>query len=220
MRIPLVADGVVVKFADHVLLRDFALQVGPGESVALMGPSGSGKTSLLKCLVGLAVPSAGSIEVAGSAMTGISAEKRADARRELIGTAYQTPDLLTEISVQENVAITLLFEGVGRDKALSDARRSLASVGIEHLAERGVENLSGGESQRVSLARALVRESMSLLVADEPTASLDGANAVRLAELMTGMVHERGIGAVIATHDQRVADRCDRVVELQMAMAQ
>ncbi|MFD2029083.1 ABC transporter ATP-binding protein [Promicromonospora aerolata] len=220
MRIPLSVDEVVVKFADHVLLRDFALQVDPGESVALMGPSGSGKTSLLKCLVGLTIPSAGSIEVAGSAMTGVSAAKRADLRRELIGTAYQTPDLLTEISVQENVAITLLFEGVGRDKALSDARRSLAAVGIEHLAARGVENLSGGEAQRVSLARALVRESMSLLVADEPTASLDGANAVRLAELMTGMVHERGIGAVIATHDQRVADRCDRVVELRMAMAQ
>ncbi|MBL0887144.1 ABC transporter ATP-binding protein [Myceligenerans indicum] len=215
MQPPLTVEGIEIAYGDQVLVKGFGLHVDAGESVALMGPSGSGKTSLLHCLVGLSRPAAGEIRIAGNPMTGVSAARRADARRGLIGTAYQTPDLLAEVNVAENVAITLLFEGAAREDALAAARRSLAAVGVEHLAERGVANLSGGEAQRVSLARALVRESMCLLVADEPTASLDGTNAVRLSDLMTGMVRERGIGAVIATHDQRVADRCDRVVELR-----
>lgn len=208
-------SNVAIQYGKNVVVSGFDLRVGAGEAVALMGPSGSGKTSLLQCLVGLAVPAAGEIEVGGAAMTVDDSSRRAEIRRRLIGTAYQTPDLLSELDVEENVAITMLFDGAPRAEALAVARKSLASLGVEGLASRSVENLSGGEAQRVSLARALVRESMALLVADEPTANLDGASAVRLAELMTGTVRDRGIGAVIATHDQRVADRCDRVVMLQ-----
>ncbi|MGO1561331.1 MAG: ABC transporter ATP-binding protein [Actinomycetaceae bacterium] len=214
----LLADGLVISYGGRPIVEGFSLHIRGGETVALIGPSGSGKTSILSCVVGLQVPQAGSVSVAGHALTNDVGE-RARIRRELVGVAYQTPDLLPELSVEENVAITLLFDGVPRDRAIDLARASLASVGLSSHAAKRTDELSGGEAQRASIARALVRPEVSLLVADEPTASLDAANAMAVGRLIVDRARDRRVGVAMATHDPRVAELCDRVVELRAVSA-
>lgn len=211
----LLVEGLTVTYEDRVVLQSFDMRLSVGEVVAIMGPSGSGKSTLLGCIAGLQLPNAGSITVGGHAMTGLPPSRRARLRRELIGLTLQSPDLLPELSVEENVAITLLFDGVERASALELARRSLAAVGLEGHGTKRTDEISGGEAQRVSTARALVRPTVNVLIADEPTASLDAANAESIAQLIVTRARDRGIGAVVATHDERVAAHCDRVISLR-----
>ena len=200
---------------DRVVVEGFSLRVGRGESVALMGPSGSGKSSILSCVVGMQRPSSGRVLVDGQDMSGARAGRRARLRRELVGVAYQDAGLLPELSVAENVAVTLLFDGVPRSKALSMASDSLAAVGLTDHVDKPVAQISGGQAQRVSIARALVRPSAVLLVADEPTASLDQDTAADIISLLGERVHDTGVGALIATHDPAVAAACDTVIDLR-----
>lgn len=218
-RVSLDVEGLAVAYAGRPVVQDFGIVVGRGEVVALTGPSGSGKSSILSCVVGVQVPDRGRVTVAGVEVTGLRVAKRAELRRTLIGIAYQSPGLLPELTIEENVAITLLFDGMSRSEALDAARASLHAVGLEGHGGKRVDEISGGEAQRVSLARALVRDSAALLVADEPTASLDAQNAVAVAELMVDRVRQRRIGALLATHDERVAGLCDRVVDLRSMVA-
>lgn len=212
---PLRVRGLDIAY-DQPVVSGFDLQIQSGECVALMGPSGSGKSSIIACVVGMQTPQAGSIEIGGVPM-GASAAGRARLRRELMGISYQNPGLLPELTVAENVAVTLLFEGQARESALGASVDSLARVGLEDHAEKLIHQISGGQAQRVSLARALVRSTAVLLVADEPTASLDPVTAAEIAQLLVTRVRERGMGALLATHDPRVADTCDRVIDLRNA---
>ncbi|MDQ2758636.1 MAG: ATP-binding cassette domain-containing protein [Actinomycetota bacterium] len=191
------------------------LEIRAGEAVAVMGPSGSGKSSLLACVTGMLVPSTGQVEVGGRVISMMSSSQRAAVRREALGLVYQGADLLPELSVEENVALTILFDGQGRARALTRAREALAQVGLAEHAGKRTDEISGGQAQRVALARALIRPSMQLLVADEPTASLDAANARQMTGLLLERTRACGAGALVATHDRSVADACDRVVELR-----
>lgn len=212
---PLSVHQLSISYHHRPVVNELSFELGAGETVALMGPSGSGKSSILNCIVGMQLPQEGRVEIAGQPMTVPSAGSRARLRRERIGVTYQSPGLLPELDIQENVAITLLFDGVDRDEALDAARASLSSVGLDGHADKGIDQVSGGEAQRVALARALVRESAVLLVADEPTASLDSETAARMADLMVQQARARRMAALIATHDDRVAQRCDRVLDLR-----
>lgn len=206
-----VIDGLTVAYGDRVVLDKIDLTVASGEVVAVMGPSGSGKSTLLNCVAGLQEADSGTVRVAGRLISGREPGRRAKIRRELIGLTLQTHDLLPELSIEENVAITLLFEGMRREESLARAWRSLDAVGLGRHATKRTDEVSGGEAQRVAIARALVRPSVALLVADEPTASLDAANAVAVADLITERVRTTDIAGLVATHDNRVAERCDRI---------
>ncbi|MGL4176533.1 MAG: ABC transporter ATP-binding protein [Dermatophilaceae bacterium] len=206
-----VARGLTVSVGDTVILptTDFALR--RGEVLAVMGPSGSGKTTLLRCVTGLVGPSGGSVSTLGVDLGAASESERARHRRTRIGLMFQDPELLPELTVGENVALLGAFDGVPRSQALRDAEAGLAEVGLHRRAGDRVGVLSRGEAQRVALARALARDSMALLVADEPTASLDAATGAGVVELVLERVRALGAAAMIATHDAGVAARCDRV---------
>lgn len=207
--------GLEVSY-DRPVVSGFDLTIEPEECVALMGPSGSGKSSIIGCVVGLQTPQAGTIEVGGVSMP-TTAAKRARLRRELVGVAYQDAGLLPELTVAENVAVTMLFDGQPREAALAASRQSLARVGLAEHTEKLIHEISGGQAQRVALARALVRATAVLLVADEPTASLDPSTASEIARLIVVQARARRMGALIGTHDPQVAQACDRVVDLRSA---
>lgn len=211
---PLHVEGMDLSYGPTPILRDVCLSVPAGHLTAALGPSGSGKSSLLRCVVGLQKPDAGDIVVAGVAMTTLDRHGRAVVRRQLIGSTTQEPGLLPELDVRDNVAITLLFDGVTRERGRSLADRALESVGLEGHGSKRIDQVSGGQAQRIALARALVRPTMQLLVADEPTANLDRHTATEMARLLRSVIDERRVGALVATHDERVADVCDSVIDL------
>lgn len=195
------------------------LHLEHGEVLALMGPSGSGKTTLLDCILGLQRPSSGSIFVFGHQFDTLSEGARSLIRRKSIGIVSQNPQLLAELSVVENVAITMLLDGMSRRRALQAGRQSLSDVGLAGAEDLRPENLSGGEAQRVALARALASPDVRLIVADEPTAALDEANVGRIADLLLRTARARGLSVLVATHDAMVAARCDRVQQLRSHLA-
>ena len=208
-------DGLEVKYGSATVLAGIDLTVSAGECVALMGPSGSGKSTLLACITGTQRPSGGRVQVGSHVMSELNTSNRARIRRTSMGLMFQTPDLLPELSVEENVALAMLFDGVPRNQALTSARASLEAVGLQQHGGKRVDEVSGGEAQRIALARALVRPEMDLLIADEPTASLDAANAQRITKLILSRVRVTGATALLATHDESVAGACDRVVRLR-----
>ncbi|QRO86960.1 ABC transporter ATP-binding protein [Kytococcus sedentarius] len=214
-----VIDALGIHYGETVVVEGFSLRVEPGECLALMGPSGSGKSSILSCLVGMQKPTSGTVTVAGREVSSLNSGQRARVRRELIGVTYQSPGLLPELSIEENVAVTLLFDGTPRGAALEKARESLAQVGLSGHEGKRVDEISGGQAQRVAIARALVRDSARVLVADEPTASLDQDNAREIALLLTQRIRSRQLAGVLATHDPLVADLFDRTVDLRDATA-
>lgn len=211
--------GLTVAYGEAIVFSSLALEVQAGRSLAVMGPSGSGKSSLLGCVTGVVTPTAGEVVVAGEQVTGLSRGRRATARRRLMGMIYQEAMLLPELDVVENVAVTLIFDGVSRSRALGQARERLSELGIGDLADRRLDEISGGQAQRVAVARALVRPEVRLVVADEPTASLDHDNAQRATELLLDQARRVGAGVLLATHDREVARRCDAVLDLRSPVA-
>lgn len=131
-----------------------------------------------------------------------------------MGLIFQNADLLPEFSAIENVAFTLLFDGVPRRDALRLASAALDAVGLAHRRDADPRTLSGGEAHRVAVARALVRPEIALVIADEPTAALDATNASEITELLLNIARDRGAAVILATHDLAVAQRCDRIVQL------
>ncbi len=213
----LVTEGLTRSFTQGGqtidVLRGVELTVGAGEIVALVGPSGSGKSTLLQAVGLLEGGFAGSIRIAGSEAARLSAHGRTEVRRDHLGFVYQFHHLLPDFNALENVVLPQLVHGATRDSADARAASLLTALGLEQRLTHRPSQLSGGEQQRVAVARALANRP-SLVLADEPTGNLDEQTAdVVLAEFLR-LVREEGSAALVATHNERLARRMDRVVRL------
>lgn len=194
------------------ILRDVSLSIDAGQSVAIVGPSGSGKTSLLMVVAGLEQATSGRVKVAGNDFSSMSEDALALARGASIGIVFQSFHLVPTMTAQENVALPLEFRG--ENDAFERAAELLGEVGLSHRLTHFPAQLSGGEQQRVALARALVTRPR-LLLADEPTGNLDGKTGRQIVELLFSMQARRGATLVLVTHDERLAERCQRIVRME-----
>ncbi|MFC7217358.1 ABC transporter ATP-binding protein [Streptomyces polyrhachis] len=205
-------EALTCRVPDRTLFEGVELRLGVGESVAVTGASGSGKTTLLMCALGLVKPDSGTVRIAGAALGGMSTRRLARYRRQHIGMVFQFGELLPELSPLENVALAALLGGMRRAEAYSRAARLLEELGVPGGSAR-TATLSGGERQRTAVARALIHEP-TLLLADEPTGSLDAENRVSVAELLFELPLRRNCALLLVTHDEEVAARADRRVVL------
>jgi putative ABC transport system ATP-binding protein len=194
------------------VLADVSLDVPAGQFLAIAGPSGSGKSTLLGLIAGLDQPTAGRIEVAGVDVTALDEDGLARFRRDHVGYVFQSFHLLPTLTAQENVAVPL--ELAGDPGAAARAAELLAEVGLAERAHHYPVQLSGGEQQRVAVARAMARRP-ALLLADEPTGNLDSATGKQIIELLVGMNRRLGSTLVLVTHDAALAAHADRVVTLR-----
>jgi len=197
-----------------VALDGVDITVAPGELVAIMGPSGCGKSTLLHLLCGIDTPSAGRVFLRGADLGALDAEGRAAARRTHLGLIFQAHALLPGLTVAENAALPLALAGVARRERDARAAVLLAMVGLADRAGDLPDALSGGQRQRVALARALAN-APAVVLADEPTGSLDSATASDVLDAMVGLLRAQGAALVMVTHDPRAAARADRVVRLR-----
>ncbi len=209
------ADGLTkqVSTPDHdlVIVREATFHVGSGESVAIVGASGSGKSTLLGLLAGLDVPSAGRVWIDGEDLFALDEDGRARLRGRLVGFVFQSFQLLPALSALENVMLPLELAG-SRD-ASARAGEVLGQVGLSDRLGHYPRQLSGGEQQRVAVARAFVTQP-KLLFADEPTGNLDSETGAQVIELLFRMNRERGTTLVLVTHDESLASRCDRRIAI------
>ena len=194
------------------VLTDVSLDVPAGQFLAIAGPSGSGKSTLLGLIAGLDQPTAGRIEVAGVDITALDEDALARFRRDHVGYVFQSFHLLPTLTAQENVAVPL--ELAGEAGAAVRSASLLAEVGLAERAHHYPVQLSGGEQQRVAVARAMARRP-ALLLADEPTGNLDSATGKQIIELLVGMNRRLGSTLVLVTHDAALAAHADRVVTLR-----
>ena len=194
-----------------VILRDIDLEVTPGAALAVVGASGSGKSTLLALLAGLDTPTAGTVHLDGQDLFALDEDQRAELRGRLLGFVFQSFQLLPALTALENVMLPL--ELAGRDDAEALAREMLGRVGLAERLAHYPKHLSGGEQQRVALARAFVVRP-KLLLADEPTGSLDADSGGGVISLLFEINREYGTTLVLVTHDETLAARCARVVRL------
>ena len=200
--------------ADLSLFRNLFLTVAAGEMVAVVGESGSGKSSLLHLLAALDRPTAGEVWCGAVNVTKLNAKQSAEFRNRDIGYVWQFHYLLPEFTAIENIAMPLMARGVTHKEALAAAAVWLDRVGLNGRGHHRSGELSGGEQQRVSLARALVTEP-KLLLADEPTGDLDTATAAGVFDLIQRLHREKSLASVLVTHNLEFASRCDRVLSLR-----
>jgi putative ABC transport system ATP-binding protein len=210
-RVILEAREAVLSFGETPALRGANLSLAAGEIVAIMGPSGSGKTTLLHCLAGILRPESGEIWFDGQRVDTMRETARSALRRDRFGFVFQFGQLVPELTAEENVALPLLLGRTRRASALADARAWFGRLGLEGLERRRSGELSGGQAQRVALARGLVARP-DVLFADEPTGSLDSLTGEQVMDQLVGAAREQGTTVVVVTHEPRVAAYADREV--------
>jgi len=194
-------------------LRGVSLELHKGEFTAVAGPSGSGKSTLLHLLGGLDRPTGGDIFLEGQAMSKLSKDQLAKLRLTNIGFVFQAYNLIPVLTVLENTAFVLELQGVVRNERIKRAKKILGELGIEQYADQYPNRISGGEQQRVAVARAVVGQP-SIVLADEPTANLDTATSLELIALMRRLNEEKDATFFFATHDNRLLDRVNRLITL------
>ena len=214
---PLIAvEGVCKSVTDSTgtldILRDIHFQLAPKETVAIVGASGSGKSTLLSIIAGLDTPTRGTVRLAGQDLFALDEDGRAALRAQKIGFVFQSFQLMGNLTALENVMLPL--ELADRRDARKAATEMLAHVGLSERLGHYPKVLSGGEQQRVALARAFVMQP-AVLLADEPTGSLDFATGETIMQLMFDLNREHGTTLVLVTHDRAIAQRCDRLISIE-----
>jgi putative ABC transport system ATP-binding protein len=204
------ARGIQKSFGQTPALRGASLTVPQGEIVAIMGPSGSGKSTLLHCLAGIYTPDQGVALFDGRPLNTLSEAERTRLRRTAFGFVFQFGQLVPELTAADNVALPLLLNRTKRKVAYKTADTWLDKLGIGDKGGRRTGELSGGEAQRVAVARALAL-APKVIFADEPTGSLDSLTGEKVMDLLTGLAREQGATVIVVTHDARVAAYADRV---------
>ena len=194
------------------ILRDISFELGAGQTAAIVGASGSGKSTLLGILAGLDTPTTGSVHLAGQDLFALDEDQRAAVRARHVGFVFQSFQLMPNLTALENVMLPLELAGVPNARA--QARTMLERVGLGERLQHRPKVLSGGEQQRVALARAFVVKP-DLLLADEPTGSLDHATGGAIMDLMFTLNREQGTTLVLVTHDRQLAERCDRRLTIE-----
>lgn len=201
-------------YAERPILRGVSFQLNQGERVALLGPSGSGKTTVLNCVGGVDRADTGSVTIAGHALGGLDADGLARLRRHHIGTVFQFYHLLPTLSAAENIELPLQLLGLPVQERETRVSALLQRVGISHRAAALPGQLSGGEMQRVAIARAVVHRP-ALILADEPTGSLDTATGEQVLDLLAEIVQETQAALLLVTHSPEAVKHCQRVLRMQ-----
>ena len=207
----LAAHALHKTYGSTTALAGAEFEIAAGEVVAIMGPSGSGKSTLLHCIAGIVPPDSGTGVYDGRELSAMGDVERSALRRSEFGFVFQFGQLVPELSCRENVAMPLRLDGVSRREAERRADALLEVLEVAGVAAQRPGSVSGGEGQRVAVARALVSDPR-VLFADEPTGALDSLNGERVMELLTGAARERGTAVVLVTHEARVAAYSDREV--------
>jgi len=214
MKPPLIeAVDVHVSFGETPALRGASVRADSGDFLAIMGPSGSGKSTLLHCLAGIFTPDSGEVRYAGSRLDDLPDKRRTRLRRTDFGFVFQFGQLIPELSAADNIAMPLLLNGARRAAAYRQARGWLTRLELGELGGRRTGELSGGQAQRIAIARALVT-APRVLFADEPTGALDSRTGHQIMSLLTAVARAEGTAIVLVTHDSGVAGYADRVVEV------
>jgi putative ABC transport system ATP-binding protein len=205
------ARAIVKSFGPTAALRGATIGAAKGEILAVMGPSGSGKSTLLHCLAGILTPDEGEVWFAGQRLDKLRESERSALRRDRFGFVFQFGQLVPELTAAENVALPLLLSGTRRASALAQARTWFPRLGLDGLEHRRSGELSGGQAQRVALARGMIAVP-DVLFADEPTGSLDSVTGEQVMNLLRTAAREHGTTVILVTHEARVAAYADREV--------
>jgi len=207
-------ENIARRYGDLVIVEEVELALMKGETVALLGPSGSGKSSLLHIAGLLEAPSEGEVYIGDKKTSNMNDAERTRLRRDTLGFVYQFHHLLPEFSATGNVALPQVIAGVKKGPADKEAKRLLTVLGLGERLHHQPGQLSGGEQQRTAIARALANKP-AVLLADEPTGNLDPKTSERVFDALLELVRDEGLSALIATHDQRLAKRMDRVLVIK-----
>src|SRR5574339_1284634 len=202
-------DGTTINAVDHV-----SFEVNSGEFVALVGPSGSGKTTMLSILAALLSPTSGQVLIDGQDLATMNEKRRVRLRREKIGFTFQANNLIPFLTAQENVEFMLRLNGKADKEGRVRSAEILSRLGLSDRLDNLPAQLSGGQQQRVAIARALIHNP-SVVLADEPTASLDTERAYQVVETFAHLIHENNRAGIIVTHDLRMCQYVDRVLQMQ-----
>jgi putative ABC transport system ATP-binding protein len=205
------AKDIVLSFGETPALRGASLTVNRGEILAMMGPSGSGKSTLLHCLAGILVPCSGEVWFYHRRIDTMREQERSTLRRDHFGFVFQFGQLVPELSAVENVALPLLLAGMRRERALREAHAWFGRLDLAGMEDHRSGEMSGGQAQRVALARGLVAHP-EILFADEPTGSLDSLSGELVMDLLTRAAREQGTTVILVTHEPRVAAYAGREV--------
>jgi putative ABC transport system ATP-binding protein len=202
-------DSHIIKAVD-----DVSIQICPGEFVALVGPSGSGKTTMLALLAGLLSPSEGQIFIGGEDLSVMDESRRTRFRREKVGFTFQDNNLVPYLTVKENVELMLKLNGLFNREGKARTNTLLSELGLSERLKNLPSQLSGGQQQRVAIARALVHQP-SIVLADEPTASLDTERAFQVVQTFAAQIHAQNLAGIMVTHDLRLCQYVDKVIQMR-----